>query len=431
MSSVQEDDSPVTSANIGAAAEEPRLPVVVIGAGPVGLAAAAQLMKRTIPVVVFEAGMDAGDHIANWGHVRMFTPWRSNIDDACTALLREAGWTPPQADHYPTGKEFLDDYLHKLAAIHSIAGCLRLGTRVVAVSRRGLGRTKSGTRAQVPFEVSTIDRFARPERTYASAIIDASGTWGKQSPLGSSGVPAPGESAHRDRIHYGMPDILGAERANYLGKRVLVAGSGYSAIGNLVSCAELIDQDPQTRVYWARRRDAAAAPEAGLPDRYSQSRQLKQRLEALIEARRIEVLSLFELDALDEGNAGSLVVHCRAGAQRRSISVDRIVSSTGPRPELSMLGELWLDLDPAFECARGIAGLIDPARNTCGTVKLHGADELAQPEPNFFMVGMKSYGRASTFLLTNGYEQSRSVAAYLAGDQQAAVYRAGRATCGG
>jgi thioredoxin reductase len=412
------------------AGEEPRLPVVVIGAGPVGLAAAAQLMRRNIPVVVFEAGMDAGDHIASWGHVRMFSPWQSNIDDACAALLREAGWKPPQADHCPTGKELLDDYLRKLVAIPSVASRLRLATRVVAVSRRGLGRTKSCARAQVPFEVSTIDRSGRLERTYASAIIDASGTWGKQSPLGSSGVPAPGESEHKDRIRYGMPDILGAERADYVGKRVLVVGSGYSAIGNLVSCAELIDQDPRTNVYWARRRDDAVGPEGSSSDRYSESRQLKQRLQALLEARRIQVLSPFELDAL-EGNAGSVTVHGRAGAQPRSVNVDRIVASTGPRPDLSMLGELWLDLDPVFECARGIAGVIDPARNTCGTVKLHGANELAQPEPGFFMVGMKSYGRASTFLLTNGYEQVRSVAAHLAGDLQAAAHRAGSATCGG
>lgn len=428
---MQTDNNASRCATSAAGENERSLPVVVIGAGPVGLAAAAQLSKRRIPVIVLEAGAHAGSNISTWGHVKMFSPWRSNLDDTCVSLLRESGWQSPQLDDCPTGREFLDNYLHKVAAIPSIASTVRWGTRVVAVSRRGLGRTRAENRAAKPFEVSTVDRTGRVQRMYSTAVIDASGAWGQHAPLGASGTPALGEREYKDRIRYGMPDIVGADRSTYLGKRLLVAGSGYSAIGNLVACGELIDLDPSTKVYWAVRSNDITRALGKSPDNYQQTRLLRDRLSALLSAGKIEALSPFELEAIETDGSGSLVVHGSAAEKQRSVSVDHIISATGVRPDFSLFGELWLELNPAFECAKGIACLIDPTTHSCGSIKLHGANELTHPEPNFFMVGMKSYGRASTFLLPNGYEQARSVAAYLAGDLKQAAPGPSASACGG
>jgi hypothetical protein len=85
-----------------------------------------------------------------------------------------------------------------------------------------------------------------------------------------------------------------------------------------------------------------------------------------------------------------------------------------------MTRELRLDLDPWLESPRALAPMIDPNLHSCGTVPPHGYKELAHPEPGYFAVGIKSYGRAPTFLMATGYEQVRSVVAHLAGDEVAA-----------
>jgi hypothetical protein len=405
------------------------LPVAIIGAGPVGLSAAAHLLSRGLEPIILEAGDLPGASVAGWAHVRMFSPWRLNIDDACVSLLRGTDWRPPQLDKCPTGRELLDAYLKPLAALPVLAARIRLETKVVAVTRAGLGKARAVARASSPFEVHSIDKKGRPQRSYVRAVVDASGTWTQPNPLGASGVPTPGESGAAERIAYGMPDILGADRDRYLGKRILVAGSGYSALGDLLGCSALIEQDRRTKVYWALRK--SDNPLLGrtsdfLPERGA----LGARLKPLIEAGRFEMLAPFAIDAVERDGAGAVIVHAATATQRQSVVVDRIVAATGFRPDHTILRELWLDLDPVFECPRRLAELIDPATHTCGNVRLHGAVELAQPEPGLFVIGMKSYGRTPTFLLATGYGQARSVAAWLAGHAEG-VQQTSPATCGG
>lgn len=102
------------------------------------------------------------------------------------------------------------------------------------------------------------------------------------------------------------------------------------------------------------------------------------------------------------------------------LTVSRIVNATGFRPDLDITREIRLDLDPALECPRGLAELIDPNQHSCGTVPPHGERLLAHSDAGFYIAGMKSYGRAPTFLLATGYKQVRSIAAVLAGDRTAA-----------
>jgi hypothetical protein len=115
-----------------------------------------------------------------------------------------------------------------------------------------------------------------------------------------------------------------------------------------------------------------------------------------------------------------LTVHASTPAGDHDLAVDLLVPATGFRPDLVMLSELRLELDPAVDAPRQLGPLIDPEFHSCGSVTPHGEKILAHPEPGFYIVGMKSYGRAPTFLMATGYEQVRSIAAALAGDRAAA-----------
>jgi thioredoxin reductase len=394
------------------------LPVAVIGGGPVGLAAAAHLLERGLEPVVFEAGPSVGSAPRGWGHVHMFSPWRYNIDKAARALLERHGWTAPNAEAFPTGRDLTDEYLAPLAALPEIAGRLQLNTRVTGIARIRAGKVRDVGREQQPFEVRFEDAQGKPSRLLARAVIVATGTWGNPSPAGSSGLPALGEREAADRIRYGMPDVLVADRGRYAGRRTLVVGSGHSAIGTLIDLVALADEAPGTALVWATRStDLTRAYGGGAADQLPERGALGQRLKAHIESGRVQLLAPFMVDEIRRLEDGMLDVRDAGG---RSVEVDEMVVATGLRPDLSIVREVRLDLDPALECPRALAPLIDPNVHSCGTVRPHGALELQQPDAGLFLAGMASYGRAPTFLLATGYEQVRSIAAFLAGDIEAA-----------
>jgi len=404
------------------AASSSDLPVAIIGAGPVGLAAAVHLLGHGLEPVILEAGSQVGAAVRDWGHVPMFSPWGYSTDKAAVALLHRHGWTAPEATGYPTGRDLAERYLDPLAATPEIAGRLRLGTRVTGVARAGIGKVRTAGREDRPFEVRFVDGSGREGRLFARAVIDASGTWSSPNPAGAGGLPAIGERAAAARIRYGMPDVLGRERQRYAGRRILVVGSGHSATGTLLDLADLAREAPGTRVIWAfRTTDRSKLFGGGDADQLPRRGALGLRLRALADAGAFEILSPFTVDVIDAAENGRLrIIGDRDGAEH-TVDVDELVVATGLRPDLSILGELRTDLDPALDCTRALAPLIDPNVHSCGTVRPHGAAELAQPEPGLFIIGMKAYGRAPTFLLATGHEQARSVAAYLAGDLEAAA----------
>jgi thioredoxin reductase len=391
-------------------------PVVVIGAGPVGLAAAAHVRSRGLTPLVLEAGDTVGAGMRRWAHVRMFSPWKFNIDAAAVEILTRHGWTVPEPDHYPTGGDLVARYLEPLAATPELAPHIRVQTRVTAVARRDHDLMKDGARADSPFVV----RVAGPqgeEDIEAQAVIDASGTIESPGPLGASGLPAVGERAASDRIFYGIPDVLGAMRPRYAGRRVLVVGSGHSALNALLDLAHLAESEPDTRIVWAIRRPAIGQLLGGARnDQLEERGKLGARVRSLLDAKRLEVLTGFRIDRLTVTAEGIVA----AGGGRVAPPVDEIIAATGFRPDWSMLSEVRLDLDPAVQSPRALAPLIDPNIHSCGTVRPHGAEELKQPDGNLFVIGMKSYGRAPTFLMLTGYEQARSVVAAIAGDWEAA-----------
>ncbi len=396
------------------------LPVAIVGAGPVGLAAAAQLLARGLDPIVLETGPVVGTAPRAWGHVTMFSPWRYNIDSASRRLLEEQGWQAPDPVGFPTGADLAMNYLEPLARTPAIAPRLRLNARVTAITRAGLGKVRNAGRDDAPFELR-VDECGRETRLFARAVIDASGTWGNPSPAGASGLPALGEQAAAHLIRYGMPDVLGVERERYMGRRTLVVGTGHSAIGTVIDLCALAAVTSGTVVLWASRTgDLTRAYGGGAADQLPERGALGQHLKALVAGGTVTVLAPFAVDSIRSAAGSKLEVIGRGGLADQPIMVDQLVVATGLRPDLGILRELRLDLDMALECPSALGPLIDPNVHSCGTVRPHGAFELAQPEPGLFIAGMKSYGRAPTFLLATGYEQVRSIAAFLAGDIEAA-----------
>ena len=393
-------------------------PVVIIGAGPIGLAAAAHLSERGLPFVVLESGSTAAGAIADWGHTRLFSPWQYNLDAAAQRLLEASGWTAPNAEALPTGHELREQYIEPLAQLPQLAESIRYDARVIAVSRAGTDKTRTARREETPFlvRIETADGYS--DDVLASAVIDASGTWSAPNPLGQAGLPAPGEqqALTAGQITSPLPDVQGRDRDRFTGKRVMVTGAGHSAANTLLDLAEL---DAATTIIWAvRTADLTRVYGGAEQDELAARGALGSRLRQLVDSGRIEVLTSFTITRFTGDDA--LTVHAVTPHGEREITVDVLVPATGFRPELGMLAELRLNLDPAVEAPAQLGPLIDPEFHSCGSVEPHGERVLAHPEKNFYIVGMKSYGRAPTFLMATGYEQVRSIAAALAGDREAA-----------
>jgi thioredoxin reductase len=395
-------------------------PVAVIGGGPVGLAAAAHLIARGLPVKVYEAGSEVGANVRDWGHVRVFTPWRYCVDEAAIALLKGHGWRAPGADHYPTGAELVRSYLEPLAATPELASVIETNTRVTAISRKGVDKVVSYGRETRPFVLAVASKKG-VRRDLARAIIDASGTWTTPNPLGASGLPAVGEAEFTDRIAYGIPDVLGRDRHVYAGRKTLVVGSGHSAANGLLELAELAVAEPRTSFLWATRStNLARIFSGGDADQLPARGELGADVRALVDSGRVMLVTGFSAVRLRQEDKGIVVEGETTDGQRAIGPVDRIIAATGQRPDLSLTRELRLDLDTWLESAKALGPLIDPNIHSCGSVPPHGHRELSHPEPGFYTVGIKSYGRAPTFLLLTGYEQVRSIAAAIAGDMAAA-----------
>jgi thioredoxin reductase len=398
------------------------LPVAVIGAGPVGLAAAAHLAERGLDFLVLESGHAVGVTVAAWGHVRVFSPWRYNTDATARRMLATVGWAEPDPDALPTGRELVEDYLVPLAGHPAIAARLRLRTRVEAITRVGHDRVRSADRETAPFLLRTRTPDGEVGEVEARAVVDASGTWGAPNVLGGEGLPAFGEVENADRITPALPDVLGAQRHCFAGRHTVVVGAGHSAATTLLELVTLAETEPGTTATWAIRSGSATrAYGGGEADALPARGALGIRLHSQVQAGRVGLVTDFHIRTVTPMADGGLELTGRAAdGTEQKLTADVVVNATGFRPDHSIAAELRLDLDPILGSTRVLAPLIDPNHHSCGTVPPHGVDELAHPEPGYYAVGAKSYGRAPTFLLATGYEQVRSVVAALAGDWAAA-----------
>ena len=389
------------------------LPVVVIGAGPQGLAAAAHLLERGLDPLVLETGEGPAQAVSEWEHVRLFSAWPELVDAAAARLLRPAGWTTPSG--YPSGAEWISSYLRPLA--DALGDHVRYRSRVTGVSRRGRDRLVDAGRGGQPFTVHVTDAAGGESRLDARAVVDASGTWTLPGPAGADGLPALGERAVTDLITYRVPDFTRAGR--FAGQHTVVVGSGHSALTAVIELARIAAAHPGTRVTWALRRAVLGnALGGGAADQLPQRGALGIRASQAVEAGLVSVVTRFRVQEVRRGGDGAVLV----AEDGRSLPAARqVVVLTGFRPDLSFLSEMRLDLDTTLQAPVRVAAEVDPNLHSCGDVAATGASDLAHPEPDLYLVGMKSYGRAPTFLAMTGYEQVRSVAAELAGDHEAAA----------
>ena len=391
-----------------------QLPVVVIGAGPQGLAAAAHLLERGESPLVLEAGSGPASAVAEWGHVRLFSDWSELVDRAAARLLEPTGWAAPESG-YPTGSEWISAYLAPLAAV--VGERVRYETRVTGVGRRGRDRLVDAGREEQPFTVHIVDASGRESRVDARAVIDASGTWAQPNPAGADGLAAIGERAASDSLSYRIPDF--ADPQPFAGRHTVVVGSGHSAATAVNELARIAESHPGTRVTWVLRRGTVDNTFGGgeadeLPARGA----LGLRAKRAVDGGVVELVTGFRVERVEQADDGVVLV---SEDGRALPAADRVVVLTGFRPDLSFLSEMRLDLDPTLQAPARIAAEVDPNIHSCGSVRATGASDLAQPEKGLYLVGSKSYGRAPTFLAMTGYEQVRSVVAALAGDHAAAA----------
>ncbi|MFJ4865330.1 NAD(P)-binding domain-containing protein [Streptomyces sp. NPDC088748] len=394
------------------------LPVVVIGTGPIGLAAAARLIERDLEPLVLEAGPAAASAVRDWSHVRLFSTWSEVVDPEAEKLLAPTGWVKPDGATYPSGGDWAELYLQPLA--DALGRRVRYNATVTGVSRAGRDRIVDADRDAQPFVVHLAGPGRREERIFARAVIDASGTWSTPSPAGGSGLAALGEKAASDRISYRVPDLKDpAVRARYAGKRIAVIGSGASAFTALAYLADLAKDEQGTHALWILRRGISGSTfGGGEADQLPARGALGLAAKAAVDGGYADAVTGFRTDAVERDTDGRLILVGEDG--RRLDPVDEVIVLTGFRPDLTFVDELRLGLDERLQAPTALAPLIDPNQHSCGTVYPHGVNELSHPEKDVYLVGMKSYGRAPTFLAMTGYEQVRSVAAHLAGDQEAA-----------
>lgn len=392
-------------------------PVVIIGGGPVGLAAAAHLADKGASFLLLESGSTVASSVISWGHIQLFSPWQYCIDEAARRLLESTGWVSPEPDEYPTGQELADKYLLPLASTVEIAPHVRTEIKVVSVSRFGIDKMKNTDRERTPFLITFEMPDGREGTILARAVIDTSGTYTSPNPMGSGGVPAQGERRLASQILYRIPNANSEDGKRFAGKRTAVIGSGHSAFNTILELTSLARTSPNTEVIWVvRKRDLTNTYGGELGDALPERGALGSQVKRLVETGAVRLESGFKVVEVESSGLTMKLV----SEDGRSIEVDEIVANTGFRPDLSMLSELRLNLHPAVESPVVLAEMIDPNFHSCGTVDPHGAVELQHPEKDFYIAGMKSYGRAPTFLMLTGYEQVRSIACELTGDLEGA-----------
>ncbi|MFD2567614.1 NAD(P)-binding domain-containing protein [Pseudotenacibaculum haliotis] len=394
--------------------------VAILGGGPVGLAAAAHLTQRNIPFILFESGSSVGQNMLSWSHVRVFSPWKYNIDKAARELLEETDWNAPKADRLPTGKELVEDYFLPLANHPKLKPFIHLNSKVLSVGRKGFDKMKTWGREEKPFSIK-VEENGSIKYYEAKAVIDATGTWNQPNPIGSGGIFAEGEEEVKEHIFYGIPDVKSTHLDRYKNKNIVVVGGGHSAINALLDLADLQKEYPDTQLNWILRKETIERVYGGKQDDALAARgALGIRIEELVNSGRLNVYTPFHILQLKKRENGIQIIGDLQGEIEAIHGIDEIISNTGSRPNLEMIREVRVDLDSSLESVFDLAELIDPNIHSCGTVRAHGEKELRHPEKDFYIVGSKSYGRAPTFLMATGYEQIRSVVAYLDGDLEAA-----------
>lgn len=400
--------------------------IAIVGAGPIGLEAALYARVLGYDVAIYEAGNDVAAAIREWGHVKMFTPFGMNRSPLGISALRaqDESYRPPGDDELLTGREWVDRYLGPLSQSDLLADHLRLGARVLRIGKGEIHKEEMPgheDRGDWPFRLLVREQEGIERLEEADVVIDATGVFASPPKwCGYGGVPAIGEMKFREHceIEYRLPDILGQDRSRYAGKHTLLIGAGYSAATNVVALARLIREVPDTRVTWITRREGPVG--AGGPmtvilgDRLPERERLAREANALVSDANsgISYWPGNVVEAIERANAEDNSVYqvLFAGPQEGKHTFDRIVANVGFTPDRSLNEELQVhECYASFSPMKLAAALLGSTSADCLDQKACGPRSLLNPEPNFYILGAKSYGRNSNFLLSVGLEQVREV----------------------
>ena len=411
---------------------DPPATIAVLGAGPIGLETTLYARYLGYDVVTFERGQPA-ENVRRWGHVQLFSPFRMNRSTLGLAALtaQDETYNPPDDDALLTGDAWADHYLVPLAESDLVVDSLRLNSRVIAVGRADYGKQAlpgDARRTDSPFMILYADGTGQELVEQVDVVIDTSGTYGNPNHLGQGGIPARGESAAQNCIEFGLPDVQGKHRAHYEGRRILVVGAGYSAATSVVALAELATQSPTTTVTWVTR---GSIEKPGEPIRRIADDRLQARDRLAAEANRLAgdakgpvthwgATVVTAVEYLDDARQFRVEL---AGAEPGTFTFDRVVANVGYRPDSELYGELQI-----HECyatsgpIKLAASLLSQESADCLDQPRSEAATLTNPEPNFFILGSKSYGRNSNFLFSVGLDQIRELFALLGGRANLDLY---------
>jgi thioredoxin reductase len=389
----------------------------------VGLEAALRARVEGYEVALYEAA-SVGEHFRRYGPVRLFTPFHRNSTELGRARLRAAGVKLPAEDEILTGAQLRERYLLPLAGLEELSGAVVEGARVSAIAREGFTKGRSGdSRADRPF-LLRIEDSSGPRLERADAVIDASGVYATPNATGPGGLTAIGEESLGASLEHGIPDLLGEARSRYAGKRILLVGDGRSAANAIADLDELRQpggEGGRTRVDWVHRERGGSAfspiPQAEL-DQLPVLRELDERAGRIAREstwiQRHEGATIRSYRVLPSGQI-EVTLADEAGKERR-LEVDRVLALVGYRPDLSIFRELQIHLCYASEGPMALAAAIlssqagDPASaKGCLDQVPHGPESLKSPEPDFYVLGAKSYGRNPNFLVSLGHRQIEDV----------------------
>jgi len=392
--------------------------LAIIGAGPVGIEAALATIDAGFDVHAFEQG-EPGAHPIAWGHVRMFTPWRMNVGPATGRHLRAAGWKTPDPESCPTGIELAESYLQPAAALPELNERLHGSSQVVQVGRRAMLKGEqigTGERRRQPFRLLVRDQGGRENFLHAFAVIDASGVYGQPMRAGEGGLPARQELYLAPQMDYHLVDVFGARRPQFAGKRTAMIGAGASAATAVADLARLADESADTKVLWVTRGQDVCAeipgdPLAGRRALFARARELAAGAHPAVQH-----IAGFEVEGFEYNSATHRYrVTLTRGEERRLEEVDRVLIHTGYGPDRSIHRELQIHECWATEGLMNVSAAL-LGQTDCLDAGASGIDVLKSPEPDYYVVGHKSYGRSPHFLLEHGYAQVEAVVAQLAKD---------------
>lgn len=394
--------------------------LAILGAGPIGLEAALYARFLGYDVVAFDRGEVAAS-VRQWGHVRMFTPFGMNCSPLGVAAIQahDESWRPPGDETLLTGQEWIDRYLLPLSQTDLLSDHLRLNTTVISIGKEEVLKGDMpghADRGDWPFRILVRNPAGEERIELADAVLDCTGIFTQANWLGHGGLPAVGEIQLRHQIEHRLPDIVGVDRERFAGRHTLLVGGGYTAATNVVALARLIDETPGTRVTWITRREGPAG--AGGPVAAIENDRLPERAVLAAEANRLAADPVSGVTYLPRtvveriaraADDGPFEVEL-SGEHAGTLACDVVLANVGFRPDNRLYEELQI-----HECYAShgpmklAAALLGNSSADCLDQAASGPASLLNPEPNFYILGAKSYGRRSNFLLSVGLQQIREV----------------------